>query len=92
MTNATAELMQEMRTFGIPDHCRPGLAAYITKRRPVGSFLTAVLSNDLAHAVGTADDMNIKALTAYVRFLRNVAPADCHGSPEIVAKWLKGES
>lgn len=72
----------------IPEHCRDGLDAYLGEGRPVGHFLTAVLSNDLAAAAGRADDENRPRLADYVRFLYSYAPAGSWGSPKAVKDWI----
>ena len=76
----------------IPPHMREGIRAYVTERRPIGGFLTALLSNDLTNAVMRADDANRAALVEWVGLLYNYAPSDCWGSPERVAAWLAGET
>jgi len=43
---------------------------------PLGSFLTAVVRNDLIEAVFQADDTNSKALKLYAWFLTWNLPAD----------------
>ena len=43
---------------------------------PLGSFLSAVVSNDLMAAVFQADDINRKALKLYAYFLTWNLPAD----------------
>jgi hypothetical protein len=78
----------EFRNFYIPERMMDGLQRYIEHHCPVGDFLTAVLSNDLSEAVGRADDENLSNLPAYIGFLYNEAPAQCHGSPERVKAWL----
>lgn len=74
---------------GVPEHCQGGLVRYIVHGIPPGSFLLAVLTNDLMGALGKADEVNRDALHAYGSFLYNDAPADCHGSPAKVAAWIK---
>lgn len=73
----------------IPAHCRPGLELYIREGVTVGSFLEAVLCNDLRRAVECADIENRAALPNYVVFLFNYAPATCWGSRERFQKWIK---
>ena len=85
-------LTNEARRYGVPEHCIGGLVAYIVQGRPVGDFLTALLSNDLMGALRRADDVNMYALHAYGRFLHNAAPYSCYGSADAVAKWLKMHS
>ena len=72
----------------IPLHCRAGIIRYIEEHIPPGSFLTAVLSNDLIRAVRAADAANYAALRDYVRFLTFHAPGDCWGSPEKFKAWV----
>lgn len=71
----------------LPVHMHGAISRYIAKGIPPGSFLTAVLSNDLMGAFGKADDENREALYEWVRFIYNYAPTGCHGSPEKVRAW-----
>lgn len=41
---------------------------------PMGSFLTAVVENDLEGAVGKADSTNVRALPVYLKYFYNYAP------------------
>jgi hypothetical protein len=76
----------------VPRPLHAGLTEYIAARRPVGSFLTAVLSNDLQDAVSRGDPMNRRLLPEIVAFLVNYAPGTCWGTPERVARWLMDPS
>lgn len=71
----------------IPAHCRTGLRRYIVDRILPGNFLCAVLENDLKMAVAYADDENVQALPAYVRFLTGYVPSTCWGTKERVRDW-----
>lgn len=73
----------------LPPHMQDGMRLYIENGIEPGSFLTAVLSNDLMKALGKADDVNLYALPAYGRFLYNNAPCGCYGSPKAVETWIK---
>lgn len=57
------------RHYTIRENMMESLTRYITCGCPVGDFLTAVLANDLAEAVGRADDENMANLPAYVAYL-----------------------
>lgn len=81
-------LDEAMMRRGIPAHMYGGMKRYILHGIPPGSFLTAVLSNDLMGALGKADEDNRVALHAYGMFLYNDAPSPCHGSPEKVRAWI----
>ena len=82
----------EFRGMTIPVHMVEALERYIQKRIKPGSFLTAVLSNDLFGACGRADSDNAQILPAYAAYLYNEAPAACWGSVEKVQNWLCPEN
>jgi hypothetical protein len=81
------KLRQDLANYNVPEHCQDGLIDYLVHGHPVGSFLTAVLSNDLREAAGRADETNRVALHCYVAFLYNCAPAPAWGSEDAVARW-----
>jgi hypothetical protein len=64
------------------------LRGYVEQHIPVGSFLEAVISNDLKQAVQQADDTNIRNIPAFVGYLYNNAPSECWGSKEKYKRWL----
>lgn len=73
--------------------CLPNKAEldrFIFNRIPTGSFLEAVISNNLKEAVGRADEHNMPLLHLYVKYLYNEAPASCWGSPEKYEYWIAG--
>lgn len=71
----------------VPSGMIAALQRHVASGEPTGDFLTAVLENDLAEAVGRSDWINVQRLTAYVVWLYNEAPAACWGSKEKVAAW-----
>lgn len=73
----------------LPAHMQDAMRRYVEHGIQPGSFLTAVLSNDLIDAMRRADDVNLHALPAYGRFLINEAPCGCFGSPETFQAWCK---
>ena len=73
----------------IPDHMVEPIEAYVQYGRPVGGFLTALLSNDLTGSVARADDTNRQALPAYAMLMHCRLPSQCHGSREKVDAWLQ---
>jgi hypothetical protein len=95
MTTQTTLLPQDMAAalerhiIRIPTHCREGFLAYLQYGQRPGSFLLAVLSNDLAEACARADDDNRPALYDYVFLLTNYAPSDAWGSPSRVSDWIE---
>lgn len=75
--------------YNIPDHTKGSIERYVLNRYAPGSFLTAVLANDLFGATGRADDMNIVALKDICSWIHNRAPRDCWGSYETVKRYLE---
>ena len=73
----------------VPEHIRGGLDRYITDGIPPGSFVTAVLKNDLARAIRFGDDDCQRALADIYRFLYWNAPAFCFGDTESFDKWIR---
>ncbi len=71
----------------IPPYLLSHLEAWVDDRIPPGSFLTAVLCNDLMNAVGRADESSILCLKDICSFVYNEMPFNCHGSNEVVRKW-----
>jgi hypothetical protein len=63
---------------------------YVRHRIAPGSFITAVLSNDLSGAFRTGDDDSLRGLRDIMRYIYLEIPSGCHGSKSKVEKWLKG--
>jgi hypothetical protein len=66
----------------MPEHILASLSRYSTEHVATGSFLRAVLENDLTNAVCTADEKNFFALPVIVRYVYNELPSPCWGSKE----------
>lgn len=73
----------------LPMHMQDVARLYVERGVPGGSFLTAVVSNDLVAAFSRADDMNTAAMRDWCMWLRSEAPIGCYGSPEKVSEWVK---
>lgn len=71
----------------IPEHMHDGVQRYIEHGILPGSFLYAVLCNDLTEAVMNADSINANHLVGYIKFLSAYCPSECWGTPERVAAW-----
>lgn len=84
-----AEYTEEADWSIIPQHCRDGLKLYIERGIPPGSFLEAVVSNDLREACGRADHINRYRIFDYVSFLSQYAPFVAWGSPERYHSWIR---
>ena len=74
-----------------PRRILEALARYAELRIQPGSFLTAVLENNLAEALLTADDESLAALPEINRLIARRLPALCYGSREKVKAWLDSE-
>lgn len=73
----------------LPEHIRDAMKLYLEDGVEPGSFLTAVLSNDLRRAVLLADKTNLQHLTNIVSYCYSCVPCISWGSPELVEAWLK---
>jgi len=65
---------------------------YAKDGTPTGSFLKAVLSNDLVEAFGRADVENLVDMKEIVGYCYNEIPGDCWGSPKKVKEWIEKKS
>lgn len=74
--------------YTLPKHTKDGLITYAKHKVPTGSFLYAVLCNNLIEAVAHADTENIDNLPAITGFMYNEMPGTCWGSERHVADWL----
>ena len=74
-----------------PDTIR-SIRDYLREKVLPGSFVEAVLSNDLKEAYARADNQNMFAIPAILYYLYNSAPMTAWGSPEKVERWLSNES
>ena len=66
-----------------------GLRLYFEHGILPGSFMTAVLSNDLMDACGMADSTNRHNIFEWAAWLYNYAPSGSFGSREAVESWIK---
>ena len=86
---------QEELTVIVPDEnqcpleIQQSLKRYVEHGIPPGSFLEAVLCNDLMQAFGRADHLNIEALPHICAYVYNKIPSSSHGSPEQYGLWLE---
>lgn len=72
----------------IPPHTKMSIDLYIDKGYcSRGSFIYAVLTNDLMEAACRADQMNQANLTDICKYLYNLTPSACWGSVKKVEAW-----
>jgi hypothetical protein len=81
-------LMHPLQPY-LPEHMRDAMKLYLEDRISPGSFLRAVLENNLSEAVSRADHINLGYLSNIVSFCYNDIPSAAWGSPEKVEAWLK---
>lgn len=74
--------------FDIPDHTHEALMNYFNNCWEPGSFLMAVLRNDLYGAATKADHINRDYLANIVTWIINNAPYGSYGDSETVNNWL----
>ena len=86
--------------YRIPEQILADLEAWKRGQHPYafGSFVTAVLANDLMNAFAHADDRNRDILADYAEYLYHEMPdrtgnpeRDCWGSYEAVAGWIRSQ-
>lgn len=66
-----------------------GLTRYVQSGIPPGSFLRAVLANDLEDALACADSESMANLQAIVEFVAESVPPRARGSEQAVREWIK---
>lgn len=76
----------------IPRQLMNQINAYVNHGIPLCGFLNAIFSNDLMRAVSQADNENIFLIPLYCKYIFSEVPYTCHGSSEIVNRWMKIQS
>ena len=71
----------------LPKSLQGGARHYIERGIIPGSFLRAVISNNLVEAVARADDNNLPRLKEIVLWWYNEAPGGCWGSEQKMEAW-----
>ena len=78
--------------FTVPEYTAEALEDYAVRHIPTGSFLRAVLSNDLITSINKADLENLYNLPAIATWVDAHAPRGSHGSREAYEAWIKRTS
>lgn len=73
----------------IPQATKDSLDRYVNEGIMPGSFLRAVLTNDLASAVFQADSKNLAALKDIMLYIYNEVPANAWGSTATVVDYAQ---
>jgi hypothetical protein len=82
-----AEARRGLTASQVPAHLHEGLLRYVQDGILPGSFLQAVLCNDLREAVSRADPFAFVGLPALITFLEYHAPIPAWGSRRRVLAW-----
>ena len=73
----------------IPPHILRGLIRYRDEHIPVGSFLEAVLSNNLTGALASADEYSLYSLPFIHRWIRENMHKIAWGSRILYDQWIQ---
>jgi hypothetical protein len=84
----TEEILQALNRTKTPEYMHGGIVRYLVNKIAPGSFLTAVICNDLRRACENADATNATLLIEYVKFFYNDAPSQSWGSREKFDAWM----
>ncbi len=88
LSQGKLDAMNDSFTF-VPEHTRDTLVKYIESGVPTGSFVQAVLENNLRETFGRADHINSQHIGTICAWLYNFAPSSCWGSPDRVQNWYE---
>lgn len=72
----------------IPERTQQTLIDYVERGYVPGSFVQAVLSNNLVESIGRADIQNLQALPSIGKFMYNRMPMNAWGSVDSVQRYL----
>lgn len=76
----------------IPIHMQDGLKLYIENGIATGTFMNAVLNNDLVAAFSWCDDINEANMKNWAKFLYLYMPQEAYGSPAKVEAYKKSKA
>lgn len=78
-----------MRECGVPEYMHGAILRFYNDGLHPGSFLAAVINNDLRGAIAKADETNMYKLPNYIRWFYNYAPGGSWGRPNAVEEYIK---
>ena len=79
------------KTSEAPASIVAAIDRFVEHRIAPGSFVRAVLCNDLAGVFRAGDDDSLRGLRDIMRYIHWEIPSGCHGSSAKVDKWLRGQ-
>ena len=71
----------------IPPLIKKAIDAHVLRGQECGNFTTCVLENDLAGAIGYADENSLASIRYIVLYCWNHIPSPCWGSKKKVKEW-----
>lgn len=81
--------MRDINYDSVPvDYMAGGLKRYVEHGMEPGSFMQAILCNDLMGAVSRADATNIQLIPAWCKWIHANLPGICYGSEERYEAWV----
>ena len=86
-TYAQEQIDKGFKDLGLPSYMKSGVELWVLNGIPAGSFLMAVMENNLMGAFSQADDNNTAMMRDWACLLYNYLPGGCHGSREKVKAW-----
>ena len=81
------ESLQYIDYSKLPENSRGAMKRYLEYGIDPGSFLTAVIENNLSESFGQADENNRFLLFDIVSWFYSSTPSDCWGSRENRIAW-----
>ena len=79
----------DYEAYGVPAHTAGAIDRYLNHGFEPGSFVMAVMHNDLNRAVASADSVNQAALVDIVKFFYNEVPARAWGNADRVQNYIE---
>ena len=73
----------------IPERAKETIDLYVEHGCEPGSFIYAVLTNNLIGAIGRADEHNLANIRSICQYVYNDITSECWGSEEKVKAWME---
>ena len=83
------EPVESLARRWVPKHLLSCLDRYVEHGTDPGSFLRAVLENDLFAAMRSAHPATVHASKDLVKYISAELPCACYGSKRAVADWVR---
>ena len=72
----------------LPEHLRAGMKRYVEHGIRPGSFLCAIIENDLVQAYSRGDETSLRSMPQIMYFVMTELPSKAFGSPDRVNDWI----